>query len=231
MRTVAAGARDGSGGSLWVRPLVELVVWCGVGLGGAYLTSYVAGRLGLATSRGLIFESTWFAPSWAHFPWMDAAGMLAFMFLLPWCWGRFPGVRMWMSGLGGTRRALILLAIALVPGASIYLARHVGNGAFSQTTYIGSLVVLSSYWFVVAMAEEAWFRGVLQERLEAVAGLPAALAVATTAFVLWHGVGGSGATLLFRAAAGLGLGLLYRGSRSLVPPIVCHWVLNMALAA
>jgi len=51
------------------------------------------------------------------------------------------------------------------------------------------------------------------------------------AFVLWHGLDGSGATLLFRAAAGLGLGLLYRGSRSLIPPVLCHWVLNVALVA
>ena len=102
MRTVAAGVRESWGGSWYARQLVELVVWSGVGLGGAYLTCYVAGRLGLATSRGLIFEETWLAPSWAHFPWMDAAGMLAFMFLLPLCWRRFPGVRMWMSGLGGT---------------------------------------------------------------------------------------------------------------------------------
>ena len=88
---------------------------------------------------------------------------------------------------------------------------------------------LGIYFFVVALAEETTFRGLLQAGLESISGIYVALPIAVAAFILWHGFPHSATTLLFRAAAGLWLGLLYYRSRTLIPPILCHWLMNLAL--
>lgn len=110
-------------------------------------------------------------------------------------------------------------------------ARRLSWLGSAEPLYAGDLVVLATYWLVVAAAEEMAFRGILQRRLTRLAGFPAALLLATAAFVLWHGIPAWDNVLAIRIASGLALGLLYHGSRGLLPSILCHWTLNLALVA
>lgn len=86
-------------------------------------------------------------------------------------------------------------------------------------------------WAVVALSEETLYRGVLQRRLSACLGPTAGLLLASA---VWAFVGHVRApvveNLLIRFPAGLVLGLLYARSGSLYPPMLAHWILNMAVA-
>jgi membrane protease YdiL (CAAX protease family) len=94
----------------------------------------------------------------------------------------------------------------------------------------GSAAVLLTDWLVVALAEETAFRGVIQRRLARLSTAYVALPVASALFVLWHGWPADGVVLALRAGAALAFGLLYHLSGSLLPPILGHWLLNVALA-
>lgn len=203
----------------------------GLMLGGAFLSFRVAGRLGLPTSHGLLFEGVWLASSWEDFPWADCAGMLVFMCALPMAWERRRGVARVAMGLRAGRKAIALTAVGLLCVAAVWAGRRALGAAAPGRAYVGSVDVLVAYWLVVAAAEEFAFRGVLQRRLTAMAGICVALPVATAAFVLWHGLPGSSTVLAVRIAAGLAVGLLYHVSGSLLPAVLCHWALNVALTS
>ena len=212
------------------RRLLELLGLCTAALGGAYLTSLAAGRLGLPTSRELIFEGEWLAVGWDRFPWLDCLGMFLFMFALPVAWRRLRLRRIRPPGPYPTRRVLIVSAIGVAAVLVVYAVRHWG-GAPSEGLPPESVMILGSYWLIVALGEEVTFRGALQAGCESVVGILIALPVATVAFVFWHGLPASLSQLLFRSAAGVAFGLLYHTSRSLIPPVLCHWLLNLALTA
>ncbi len=200
-------------------------------LGGARLAFSLSGRLGLATSHGLVFEGIWLAPPWARFPWLDCAGMLAFMCVLPAAWARWLAAspRAVIGRLD--QKAALYTVLGVLAAGAIWGLRRAGILLPPDSLYSGSLLVLSFYWLIVAVAEETAFRGVIQHGLSRLAGLAVALPTATAAFVLWHGLPDSGEVLAIRVGGGLVLGLLYHGAGSLLPPIVCHLALNVALIA
>lgn len=210
--------------------VLELLGLCLVALGGAYVAALASGRLGLPTSRELIFEGKWLASGWDRFPWLDGLGMFLFMFLLPVAWRRFRLRRVPSGGSRPTFRVLIVSAVGVAAVILVYAARHLAAGPSGGSPREG-LVILGSYWFFVALGEEATFRGMLQAGCESIAGLRVALPVATVAFVFWHGLPDSATQLLVQSAAGVGLGLLYHTSRSLVPPVLCHWLFNLVVTA
>jgi len=212
------------------RRVLELLLLCLVALGGTYLTALASGRLGLPTSRELIFEGEWRAGGWDRFPWLDCLGMFLFMFLPAAAWRRFRLRRVPPRASQHVRRALIVSATGVTGVLLVYAARHLGAGP-SAGLPRDSLLILGSYWFFVALGEEATFRGMLQAGCESIAGVHVALPVATVVFVLWHGLPSSAVQLLVQSAVGIGLGLLYHTSRSLLPPVLCHWLFNMVLVA
>jgi membrane protease YdiL (CAAX protease family) len=203
---------------------------CLVALGGAYGAALASGRLGLPMSRELIFEGRWAASGWDRFPWLDGLGMLLFMFLLPVAWRRFRLRRVPSGGSRPTRRVLMVSAVGVAAVILVYAARRLAAGPSGGPPREG-LVILGSYWFLVALGEEATFRGMLQAGCESIAGLRVALPVATVVFVFWHGLPASATQLLVQSAVGAGLGLLYHTSRSLVPPVLCHWLFNLVVTA
>ena len=198
-------------------------------LAGAWGTSYAAGRLGLPVSRGLVVQGVWHAESWAAFPWLDCVGMLVFMVALPVGWAALRGRQLVCDALRQPAKTAAYAAAALLLAAAIWAARHYGGVPPAGAAYRGSLLMLCVYWLVVDVSEEWAFRGVLQRGVAARFGKIVGLTVATAAFVFWHGVPANATVLLVRAGAGLVLGLLYQFSGSLLPPIICHWALNVAL--
>jgi membrane protease YdiL (CAAX protease family) len=228
---VLAPERSESAGAGKPAEAARLLVLCSIIFGSARLAFWLSGRLGLATSSGLVFEGAWFAPSWARFPWFDCAGMLAFMCALPVLWERAHGIGLRAIGIGLDRKAALCTFLGLLCAAAVWSLRQAAVLPPRGSSYVGSLLVLGVYWLVVAAAEETAFRGILQRHLMRFGGLRVALPTATAAFVLWHGLPDSGLVLAVRAGGGLLLGLLYYGGKSLLPPVICHLALNVALVA
>lgn len=93
---------------------------------------------------------------------------------------------------------------------------------------------LGSHFFQNGFSEEFLFRGAVQTRLEPVLGRGWALLVQALAFGVWHvgamtdGAGavavasGLAGTLLLQAVLGLGLGIVFLRTRSLVAPTLVH---------
>ena len=80
---------------------------------------------------------------------------------------------------------------------------------------------------VVAVSEETIFRGYLVRRLEQVTGSAAwAVVLSAGIFALGHGYEGTAGALTV-GLTGVGLGLVYRWRRSLVAPVVMHFLLDL----
>jgi membrane protease YdiL (CAAX protease family) len=89
---------------------------------------------------------------------------------------------------------------------------------------ITAFVLASALVVVVALAEEIIFRGYLILRLRAVTGsLPAALLLSAAVFSLGHGYEGS-AGVITVGMMGLVFGLIYVWRKTLVAPIVMHFL-------
>ena len=156
---------------------------------------------------------------------------------------------------GETRRRLALgvgagVALAALPAVWFRLpgrsAVRTNELALSLPRFLFRLFVVTP--LLVAVAEEAAFRGFLQERLHRAFPRRPSLAVvlSSVSFAAWHvtvnvrtlretNVVGSGAASLPLAlggglgavfAGGLVFGELYRRTRSLVAPVVAHWVVD-----
>lgn len=208
--------------------VAALAVLAAAMLGGEYLASWIAAREGLAVSRGMVFEGVWVADSWERFPWADCAAMLFFMAALPVAWEAARG-RGWRTvGLGAGRKALWAIAAGLAVAAAVYGLRS--RAGLVRDTHPARLMILLSYFAVVAIAEEAAFRGVIQRRTRDLFGVPAALVVAAAAFTAWHGFDAPAGIIALRSVAGLVFGIAYVYTGGLAAPIVWHWALDMALA-
>jgi membrane protease YdiL (CAAX protease family) len=191
-------------------------------LGGAYATTCLSARLGLPSSAGLLFEGRWSAPDWSAFPWLDCAGMLLFMLGIPLLADRDDGGIRFRAG----HRSLLCTGIGIAAALAALSLRPTLGHRVSE----GPAGVFLTYWFIVALTEEAAFRGVIQHRLTRRCSMFVALPVTVALFVLWHGWPASGTALLLRVAAGAVLGLLFWAGRSLLPAVVCHALLNLVLA-
>lgn len=154
-----------------------------------------------------------------------------FVFLFP---------AMWLLALGnhprrlGFRRPLsapwTILLWALLPAYNLLSA--VVHGGNAVAAMIGALIL-------VGMSEEFTFRAALQTRLEVVLGNPVrGLVLSSVVFALlhlnvpqpdplWAWANALGA----KAAAGFLLGYLYYRTRSLVPGLLLHGALDVALFA
>ncbi len=90
----------------------------------------------------------------------------------------------------------------------------------------GDLVLALLFLVVVALVEEAVFRGYLIRRLQGVTGsLAVAVALSTTLFALGHGYQG-GAGLLTVGFLGLAFAAIYLWRGSLVAPMTMHFIQN-----
>jgi len=91
-------------------------------------------------------------------------------------------------------------------------------------------VFLAGNLLFTCVAEEAFFRGLVQQRLARLGGRPAGVAavlVASALFGLAHAAGGA-ATTGVAAVAGIGYGTVYAATRRLECAIAAHFALNAA---
>ncbi len=92
----------------------------------------------------------------------------------------------------------------------------------------GQLVLALLLVVVVALSEETIFRGYLIRRLEELSGSPAwAIILSAGIFSLGHGYEGS-AGVLTVGLSGVVLGIVYWWRRSIIAPVVMHFLLDLA---
>jgi membrane protease YdiL (CAAX protease family) len=124
-------------------------------------------------------------------------------------------------GLGG---AVLMFVVASL--GQLWITRRV-RGTVKVPADVEDLVLQGGYYLVNAAAEEAFFRGLLQGGLTALAGPALGLVVATPAYVLYHRLGGWRWTdVLATAIVGVPLGLafwLLPGPPSLLGVILVHF--------
>jgi membrane protease YdiL (CAAX protease family) len=167
----------------------------------AWMRSDVAIRL---LPFGLVVVVVWVAarPSWLGFTAGDGRAQLTF-------------------GLAGA--AVMFVAASL---GQLWITRRV-RGTVKVPADAEDLVLQGGYYLVNAAAEEAFFRGLLQGGLTALAGPGLGLLVATPAFVLYHRLGGwSWTDVLATAMVGVPVALgfwLLPGPPSLLGVIIVHF--------
>lgn len=197
---------------------------------GVYAVSRWAAWAGLPVSRELVFEGRWYVASWRHLPWVDMGAMLALMVALPWAVVLAQGGESRRLGLSLHPRALAWAAAGVALAALAYVARHGLTAPPPGLARVGSRTALAAYLLVVALAEEVTFRGFLQRRLAESTHFWIGLVAASALFAAWHGPSAPVELWAFRFAAGVLLGVLYRCGRSLLAPVLCHWLVSLALA-
>jgi membrane protease YdiL (CAAX protease family) len=127
---------------------------------------------------------------------------------------------------------LAALGVALALGAWARGAAWLLGLPVPHTFTPGNAALLGLVWLWVAAAEEVFFRGTLQRRLTSPAGPAVAVACASALFAfVGHLEADPRVNLLVRAPAGVALGLLFLRTRSLLPSILAHWILNLLSAA
>ncbi len=197
-------------------------------LGSTWLAIRACRWMGWPPATAMVFEGRWYAASWEVFPWAEAIVMVVLMAAVPLALDAGAGWRERPVGRTMDGRTLAWTAIAIAIGAGCFFLRPLI--ATEHTTAPGNHPsVLVTFWLVVAVAEEATFRGFLQRRLTDLVGPSAAVAGAGVAFTLWHGWPQPWALLGVRFAGGIVLGLLYFWSGRLLTPVVGHWTANVAM--
>ena len=153
---------------------------------------------------GLVVAAVWLAarPRWLGFTAGDARVQLAF-------------------GVGGA-----LVMFATTSFGQLWITRRV-RGTVKVPADADDVVLQTGYYVVNAAVEEAFFRGLLQGGLTALAGPAVGLLLATPAYVLYHRLGGWRWTdVLATALVGLPLGLafwLLPGPPSLLGVTIAHF--------
>lgn len=148
-------------------------------------------------------------PFWETFlPWREAPRSLAIGF-----------------ALGG---ALIALVVGTLAALGMYRVTGLGG---SGVGLVGTLLEALLFFFMVAVFEEALFRGVIFRLFEEMLGTWAAFAVSALFFGFAH-LGAPHASLVAAIAiaveAGILLGAIYLQHRTLWLPIGVHWAWNFA---
>ena len=231
MSASVTGAVRARGAPARVREAAALAAICALMLGGAYAASWLAARVGLPVSRGLIFEGQWIAPTLSRFPWADCSAMLFFMVIAPLAWEIWRGVSPRSVGFRSNAVSVALAAAVMVPAGVMWYVRHSVAREFGQDAGAGSPALLLLYFLVVAVSEETAFRGMIQRRAAGLAGLYGSIAIASVAFVLWHGVPADATQLAIRFGAAVVLGAVYRLTGSLLAPIALHCAFNVVVCA
>ena len=124
----------------------------------------------------------------------------------------------------GVPGAVVLFAAAAL--AQLVMTRRL-RGTVRVPADGEDVALQGAYFLVNAAAEEAFFRGLVQGALIALAGPALGLAVATPAYVLYHRLGGwTWSDVLVTAMVGVPLGLafwLLPGPPSLLGVILVHF--------
>jgi len=153
---------------------------------------------------GVVVLAVWLAlrPSWLGLTAGDLGAQLAF----------------------GVPGAVVLFAAAAL--AQLVMTRRL-RGTVRVPADGEDVALQGAYFLVNAAAEEAFFRGLVQGALIALAGPALGLAVATPAYVLYHRLGGwTWSDVLVTAMVGVPLGLafwLLPGPPSLLGVILVHF--------
>jgi membrane protease YdiL (CAAX protease family) len=231
---VSAPSRDSLSprrAAAFTREAAALLAVCALMLAGAFATSFVAAHAGLPVSSSLVFEGRFRAPSISTFPFADCAAMLLFMFAAPLLIERFRGTGLRAVGFRLTRTSGVLSAAAVALAFILWFSRRDSASLTGIGLDAGSPLLLALYFLIVALSEETAFRGILQRRLVPLTGPYLAIALASIAFLLWHGLPADTSQLAVRLLAGLLLGLSYHLSGSLLLPVSLHWAFNVAVSA
>lgn len=124
------------------------------------------------------------------------------------------------------RRALAWLALLAAVPLLLLAAVLLGGLGFERhlPDWLGRFMLANL--FFVALAEEAFFRGYLQQRLRARLGGPTALLLSALLFGLAHAPGGA-LLVLFAALAGVIYGLAWHWSGRLWVSTLFHFALNI----
>ena len=130
----------------------------------------------------------------------------------------------------------IAMAAVATAAVAIGIALAAGYVRFEPKWVEAAPAFLVANLLFTCVAEEAFFRGLIQERLMRLAETrrqPAwnwiAVAASTGLFGLAHAGGGGGATwLLVATVAGLGYSLVYARTRSIEGAILVHFAVNAA---
>jgi membrane protease YdiL (CAAX protease family) len=131
----------------------------------------------------------------------------------------------WRALLKKTWPAALATAIAVL-GAATWVGYVKADFKLSQTTAL----FLATNLFFTVVAEEAFFRGLLQDRLAASLarfrhGPVAALICSALLFGAAHAAGG-GVYVLLAAISGLGYAYAYYATQRIEAPIIVHIVVN-----
>lgn len=128
-----------------------------------------------------------------------------------------------------------LVALIAIPGV-LLLALALGyvqyRGLPMPLSFAHLLLWMWGNLFLTVLAEEAFFRGLIQARLAAYwsgrpYGTAAALIIAALLFGLAHIVAGSWGFVLLATLAGLAYGLVYQLTQRIEASIVLHFSLNL----
>jgi membrane protease YdiL (CAAX protease family) len=137
----------------------------------------------------------------------------------PW-FGLGPGNVGTQLVFGAVAAPLMFVSAMLV---QLWLARR--RGALSAPAGGGDAWFQAGFYLVNGPIEEAFFRGLIQGGLGVVLGAPAAFAIGTAAYVLYHRLGWPWADTLATAFVGVPLGLafwLLPGPPSLLGVSIAH---------
>lgn len=138
------------------------------------------------------------------------------------------------SGVRDKRRAALIASLAALATATVVLGTAVGLDyvRLDPKWPVVALTFLAINLLFTCVAEEAFFRGVIQERLARacanvrwLAWLP--IAVSTVLFAIAH-TGGGIVLVALAAIAGLGYSLAYAWTRRIEAAIIAHFAVNAA---
>ena len=125
-----------------------------------------------------------------------------------------------------------LLAAAITSAVAIGAAVAVGFTTFEPKVPVGTLGFLVTNLLFTCVAEEAFFRGIIQERLTRLAQAskrpwlkPVAIGLSSILFGLVH-VSGGMPTIVFATLAGLGYAMVYERTNAIEAPILVHFGLD-----
>jgi membrane protease YdiL (CAAX protease family) len=170
----------------------------------------------------------------ADFPWVDCLAMLIGFGALPiaWEWFLHHTTPSQIGFRAANGRFLWLgTGVGLALWGWGHLAAWLLGLPIPRTLAVGNATVLGVAWVCTVTAEEVFFRGFIQRHLTDCVGLGVALTAASAAFAfIPHLQADPRINLLVRLPAGVALGLLYHRTRSLLPPFLAHWLLNVLAA-
>ncbi len=152
-----------------------------------------------------------------------AAGLVILASLGP----KLTRIRAWPALLPTT-----LMAATITSAVAIGAAVAVGFTRFEPKAPGTTLVFLLTNLLFTCVAEEAFFRGLIQARLTRLAEMskrpwlkPVAIGLSAILFGLVH-VSGGGPTMVFATLAGLGYAMVYERTSAIEAPILVHFALN-----